>query len=536
MAPTKKHSDGLKVRAVRLVVEVLEADPSLSLNAAAIRVGERLRVSPTTLRAWCRQAGVQTTSSSGQSTGASSQAVAPSHPDVYRTFGLPGDLPSQTALQVQISRIRRRWWLVAAGALVGIVAGIVSWQTGETLYSSKAALTVVSAQRGPEQDAIMSQGYVSYFNDPSYQAKLRQQAGIAGDVSFKAETVVASPILYVIASSPNADDVVTAASRMATALRDQVNDGVRANREASVAAVLDALEATDGLPGQVQDRISAITADNTNELQVVQLESAVTSTTPGPIRTIALPLAAGLVVGCFAAMAFGAASRRLESAFDVSDRTGLEVLTVLPRIDRRGGVAQFEQRVGQLANVVSRFVQQRPMVVAVAGAGTNRAASFVARALAVQRGSHGERTILVDAEGATSEATGASDYIADIRGVTVHDVAQDGPAANVLVVPWGEHAEGPPAGGAERFDDLLGKLRANADVVIIDCPPIVDAADAQVLCAAADVTLIAIEESATRTADVVNGVRLVEHVGGLTLGAVLIERGGVPERHQSGAG
>ena len=163
----------------------------------------------------------------------------------------------------------------------------------------------------------MSQGYASYFNDPAYQAKIREQAGITGDVSFVAETVLASPIIYVVASSTDPQAVTGAASSMATALSDQVNDAVRAGHDASIAAVLESFDEL-GAPGavlspqaqnQMQERIGAITADDTNQLQVIQLDSTVTSSTPDQIRAIGLRLVAGAVVGCFVALGLGAATR-----------------------------------------------------------------------------------------------------------------------------------------------------------------------------------------------------------------------------------
>ncbi len=55
MPAPRKYPDELRERSVRLVVEAMAADPSLSLNAAVQRIGVRVGVVPDTLRGWAKQ-------------------------------------------------------------------------------------------------------------------------------------------------------------------------------------------------------------------------------------------------------------------------------------------------------------------------------------------------------------------------------------------------------------------------------------------------------------------------------------------------
>ena len=50
MPAPRKYPDELRERSVRLVVEAMAQDPSLSLNAAVHRIGARVGVVPDTLR------------------------------------------------------------------------------------------------------------------------------------------------------------------------------------------------------------------------------------------------------------------------------------------------------------------------------------------------------------------------------------------------------------------------------------------------------------------------------------------------------
>jgi transposase-like protein len=60
MPAPRKYPSELRERAVRLVAEARGEDPSLSLNAAVLRVGPRVGVVPDTLRGWCKQADIDT--------------------------------------------------------------------------------------------------------------------------------------------------------------------------------------------------------------------------------------------------------------------------------------------------------------------------------------------------------------------------------------------------------------------------------------------------------------------------------------------
>jgi transposase-like protein len=56
MPALRKYPQELRDRAMRLVAEARREDPELSLNAAVVRIGQRVGVNPDTLRGWCRQA------------------------------------------------------------------------------------------------------------------------------------------------------------------------------------------------------------------------------------------------------------------------------------------------------------------------------------------------------------------------------------------------------------------------------------------------------------------------------------------------
>ena len=69
MPAPRKYPNELRERSIRLVIEAMAEDPSLSLNAAVLRIGPRVGVNPDTLRGWAKQHRVNAGLSPGTTTG-----------------------------------------------------------------------------------------------------------------------------------------------------------------------------------------------------------------------------------------------------------------------------------------------------------------------------------------------------------------------------------------------------------------------------------------------------------------------------------
>src|SRR5438552_789539 len=69
MPAPRKYPAELRERAVRLVLEAREQDSGLSLNAAVVRIGERVGINKDTLRGWCKQAEIDVGRRPGTTTG-----------------------------------------------------------------------------------------------------------------------------------------------------------------------------------------------------------------------------------------------------------------------------------------------------------------------------------------------------------------------------------------------------------------------------------------------------------------------------------
>ena len=58
MPAPRKYPDEMRDRAVRLVLDLVDADPKVGVNAGCRRVGEQLGINSDTLRNWVKQARV----------------------------------------------------------------------------------------------------------------------------------------------------------------------------------------------------------------------------------------------------------------------------------------------------------------------------------------------------------------------------------------------------------------------------------------------------------------------------------------------
>ncbi len=157
----------------------------------------------------------------------------------------------------------------------------------------------------------------------------------------------------------------------------------------------------------------------------------------------------------------------------------------------------------------------------------------------------GERVIVVDADlrgvpnagslSALFGQGGAAEGIAtailgpdEEHRTIVLPVVETG-VANLLLLPAGGHGH-PPGGanpadllGAEAFGVLLAALRAQADIVLIDAPPVADVADSRAIAARVDGVLLIVAQGKTRRPQAERALAVLEQVGAQVLGVVLTD-------------
>jgi hypothetical protein len=212
-----------------------------------------------------------------------------------------------------VAILRRYWWLVLATVLFSVLAAIAATLTASTVYTARSSLILASNDRAPDQDAVLAQGFVTYFNDPAYQSQLLANPKIGEGVTFEARAAASSPIFLVDATAADAESARSAASAAAVAFRTDVN---RVREQRNQAAIADLEERINAIlitgddsqaavmqVTEMQNRILQLQADRVNLLQELQLDGGVTQNSASAITNILLALLGGLLLGVLAAVA-----------------------------------------------------------------------------------------------------------------------------------------------------------------------------------------------------------------------------------------
>jgi succinoglycan biosynthesis transport protein ExoP len=151
----------------------------------------------------------------------------------------------------------------------------------------------------------------------------------------------------------------------------------------------------------------------------------------------------------------------------------------------------------------------------------------------------GERVILVDAdlrgtpnpgslsalfgEGSATEGLATSILGPDEERKVLLPLVETG-VTNLLMLPAGGRGTNPAdLLGADGFGVLLATLRAQADTVLIDAPPVVDVADSRAIAARVDGVLLLVAQGRTRRPQAERALAALEQVGATVLGVVLTE-------------
>lgn len=167
--------------------------------------------------------------------------------------------------------------------------------------------------------------------------------------------------------------------------------------------------------------------------------------------------------------------------------------------------------------------------VMVSSAVPGEGKTMTATNLAVAIAQTGRRTLLVDADlrrprvAATLGLDPAVGLTTALVGKTpIQDAIQVHDASGLHVLASGAKPPNPTEIlGSKVTADLLARLRASYDFVIIDAPPLLPVADASVLARLADGTILVVRHASTTRDQVGEALARLDQVGGKTFGIVV---------------
>ena len=447
---------------------------------------------------------------------------------------------SESSSRTQLARVAHHRILVLVIALIATLgaAGYAALQ-GST-YTGTSALTVASGSGNPTADAAVAQGYVEYFNQVFAKSPTADDIANASGADLSARTSATSSIVYISATTTNAEQAARSAEAAAQAFRDTVNVGLQQNVDRTVADLTKQLDAVKrgfgsepaSQSGLVSAQIDSLqneivqiqSTGSRNQLQDLKLDPVVLTSTPQIALNAGLGLAGGLILGVVVALVLGGIDDRLFTPEDVRRRLGLDTLASITA--RTGRLRAVQLR--RLAAVVG-LASTKPATLAVASVRRTTASGQIAEWVAAARAQQGQRTLLInadlDANRSESERRPGLGAFLTQPALELQALVVPGAVQGMLVLPAGNTAAADPYGPfrPDRVDELVKQASQLADVVVIATPPCAENPEAHAICAVADRTVLVLEKGAVRARDAVEVCAGLERVHATVWGAVIAD-------------
>ncbi len=421
----------------------------------------------------------------------------------------------------------RRWWWLTAGVIVAFICFAWIWVSNQTpQYAATAEVFVSSAPgRGTAPDA----------------ATAYQLAQLAQDRILTYATIAQSPqVLEPVIAELGLD---TTTSELA----DQVSVTVVPG---TVLLEVTVEEPDPDLAAQVANATAASLAATIQELEAPKsgdkspLKATITtpaeapSTPVSPRRNAVLILSAflGALVGVAVSFVVAAIDKGIRSATELEEATRLLVLGTIPvsKDLRNSPGSTADDKVAESLRTIRtnlRFaaVDQQLRSLALVSAYENEGKTTASLQMALSMASAGVQVCLVDLDlrrSRVSEALGLG------RGVGVTNVLVGDTTLAEAIVPWQRGKVSiVPAGisapnpaellASQELGGLLGELREQFDVVLLDCAPVLPVADGAIAAAAADATILISRYRQSKSHSARRATEALERAGASMLGAIL---------------
>ncbi len=275
-----------------------------------------------------------------------------------------------------------------------------------------------------------------------------------------------------------------------------------------------------------------------NSLSVVE-PAQVPTTFVGPRILVNVLLASlvGLALACAAAFLLEYLDDSIKSPDDVRQAIGLKTLGNIGRIEGEDYPSKLvvvkypRSPVAEAYRILRTNLRldedERPLrTLMVTSAGPQEGKSIMVANLAVVLAQSGKRVVLVDADLRRPSQHHIFDLenhvglstVLEVENANLADILQATNVIGLSILPSGPLPDNPAELlGSRRMMDLIELLSEYADVVVFDSPPVMAVADATILAARVDGTLLVVDSGRTRRglfqrtkeALVANGARLL---------------------------
>jgi capsular exopolysaccharide synthesis family protein len=445
-------------------------------------------------------------------------------------------LAGQADLAAAEARYRQLQDLRASGASLDTMGNALNSETIRTLRDREADVT--------RRQSDLENRYLP--THPAVQAVRAERADVENQITQEIQRI----------SINLGNEVAVARARVATlqaSLRSATGD-LSQNSAASVrlrelereaAASREAYESYLQRYQQLADQDQL----NTSDARLMAYASQPTSPASPQLRvSLALALAAGMLLGLVAGVAAEILDQSVKNADDLESKVGYPAIASIPAISKR-----MMRQMPPAERHPSGYLVGRPMsaftealrvlrtvivysrldfsvkVVAVTSALPDEGKTTISMCLARVAAMSGQRVVVVDCDLRKQSINDVLDVETDVGILQV--LAGEAPWRSAIVRDPNSDAHVLPVAtsgftprdvfGSEAMSRLVSDLRGHYDLVILDCAPILAVAETRILVKHADTTVIVARAGRSAIGAVRTAVHQTEGAGGKVLGIAL---------------
>jgi capsular exopolysaccharide synthesis family protein len=422
-----------------------------------------------------------------------------------------------------MAALRSGWWLTAVGLVIGGLAALLASLVVSPMYASHTQL-FVSTDDSSSTSAVFQGGQFSVGRVTSYAELLRGEELAAR---------VVSSLGLPLSPSQLASEIQVTTVPQTVLLNVQVTDA-QPQRAQQIATEIGVQ--FPRLVTQLEQTSKGVSPVRVAIVDPADLPSAPSS--PRTVFNVILGLLVGLVLGVIAAIVRARLDRSVKKPEDAADLGAAPVIGVVLRHRaleaRQGSEGGRSDRIAEdyrhlRANLQFLDVDEPPKVIMVSSALPGEGKTTVVVNLALALAEAGRKVTVVEADLRRPRITR---YLGLVGGVgltnilagtaDVSDVTQYHGDDGLAVIAAGPTPPNPSELLASAtMAELLDKLRASNDFVLVDAPPVLPVADATGLAVVVDGVLLTVRYGGTRKDQLQQAALTVQRVGAKTLGVIL---------------
>ncbi|WP_371667390.1 polysaccharide biosynthesis tyrosine autokinase [Streptomyces sp. NBC_00289] len=421
-----------------------------------------------------------------------------------------------------LDALRRRWRFVTVCVLLGLATAALMTALIPRTYTATAQLFIATSDK---------------TGGDAYQGGLFTQQRVKSYTRIVTSPAVLTGVISDLNLRTTPGDLagrISAQAPLDTTLVDiRVTDG-SATRAQAIA---------DETARQFSKYIDTVEGTSTDSPPLVKAsvvggsQPPSSPTSPRPELNMAIGLLAGIAVGVGGAVLRHALDTSLRTPEDIRTHLGLTTLGAVPSPDRRRRRPSRPTDDGRRTEALNQLRTQLrfsteggiPDSLLITSALPGEGRTRTALDLAVSVARTGRRVVLLEADLRRPRLTAelglrAGPGLADvIEGrAALHDALQTLPGGRVLVLPSGPVPADPSRlVSGPVMTQLVRALEADADLVVVDSPPLLSFADGAALASVTDGVLFVVRAGKTRRDDARRALDTLEAVRARVLGAVL---------------